>query len=84
MDAIIEIVKQEPEAVIILVLFIISEILGTMERFKSSSIFQLLRTVLGGMLAKTRFGVPSVPVLTTVEEPTKKEEEKKLPTTEVK
>ena len=57
-----------------------------MERFKSSSVFQLLRTVLRGMLAKTRFGVPSVPVLTTVEEPTKKEkeEEKKLPTTEVK
>ncbi len=74
LDSIIETIKQDPEAFIILVLFIVSEILGSMERFKSSSLFQLLKTVLGGMLAKTKFGVPSVPVLTTQEEEPKKEE----------
>lgn len=73
-DSIIETIKQDPEAFIILVLFIVSEILGSMERFKSSSLFQLLKTVLGGMLAKTKFGAPSVPVLTTQEEEPKKEE----------
>lgn len=62
-DSIVHMVEQDPEAFIILVLFIISEILGSMDRFKSSSLFQLLRTVLGGMLAKTRFGntVPTDP-----------------------
>ena len=55
-DPIIHMIEQDPEAFVILVLFIISEILGSMDRFKSSSVFQLLITVLRGMLAKTKFG----------------------------
>lgn len=50
-------ISQNPEQCIILVLFVLSEALGSMDRFKSSSVFQLLIIILRGMLSKTKFGV---------------------------
>jgi len=60
-ETIVHTVQQDPEAFIIFVLFILSEILGSMDRFKSSSVFQLLKTVLAGMFARTRYGGGVVP-----------------------
>lgn len=55
-DSLIESIRQDPQPFIILALFILSEVLGSMDRFKSNSIFQLFITVMKTLVSKTKFG----------------------------
>lgn len=55
LESIVSYIQDHPEECIILGLFIVSEILGSMDRFKTSSVFQLLVGVLRSMLSKTVF-----------------------------
>ena len=45
-----------PEECIVLLLLIVSEILGSMDRFKANSVVQLLRNIAESFFAKTHLG----------------------------
>lgn len=68
-EALVNYAQKNPEECIILGLFLLSELLGSLPRFKSNGVFQLLITLLRGMLSKTSFGalVPGDPNTITTE-----------------